>query len=372
MYYQKLHDCDNYLGVVVKHFVLEHRMSGQLVYVKTLMSSINTIKQELITSGENESSHADLFNLRRIWKPLYFLEFLLNIFLIVLRFKRKDKKYRLVFDVHGVQNLAPLVAARIIRANVVWHIHESYSKYKIYARIGRIFLNKKKSKIVVVADKAGSNYGFSSYQVINSPINTNFWRVRHKRYLPFNEGYKLNILCVGNLNPLKGQDILLKALLNVDFPFCLNLVGAELDTQKEYNKSLNLFTKELLDKNRSANVVYHGAKSSIEVRELMKKCDVYVQPSRSEACPIALLEAMAMRCVCVASNVGGVSEIASSKNIIILTEPKADMLSVSFSNVYRISEFERMSMGENARNVVSQRFSKELIAKQHINVYESF
>jgi len=55
---------------------------------------------------------------------------------------------------------------------------------------------------------------------------------------------------------------------------------------------------------------------------LFVECDIFVQPSRSEACPIALLEAMAIKCVCVATDVGRVGEIVVNRDVAILSEPK--------------------------------------------------
>lgn len=56
-------------------------------------------------------------------------------------------------------------------------------------------------------------------------------------------------------------------------------------------------------------VFFWGRKSSTEVMELLRKSDVYVQPSLQEGLPRAVVEAMSVALPCVGFNTGGIPEL---------------------------------------------------------------
>lgn len=107
---------------------------------------------------------------------------------------------------------------------------------------------------------------------------------------------------VGSLYPVKGQIFLLKAakILLQKFPNVkFIIVGAgELDNElKEQTKKLNL----------GNHVLFLGFRE--DIHDLLKVMDIFVLPSLSEAMPLCLIEAMACSLPCIASNVGGISEV---------------------------------------------------------------
>ena len=121
----------------------------------------------------------------------------------------------------------------------------------------------------------------------------------------------LTLLVVGNLNPLKGIDVLLEALKKLDGKFHLKIVGAELSTHREYACELRRQVNEILVQKPGSVIEFLGWADKRDVRALLATCDVFVLPSRSEACPTVLLEAMAMGCLCIASDVGDVRVMLS-------------------------------------------------------------
>jgi len=187
----------------------------------------------IVTTGRGPITEVALFNLRQWWRPLYVVEVPLNVLLIlVLLVLGRVPAGGSVYDVHGSANLAPLIAAWLLKVPVVWHFHETYSPLKMYANVGRRFLRPDASAIVAVAHGVARAFDLSRYTVIYPPVDLAFWKRSSGGVSDSGETSGFHIVCVGNLNPLKGQDVLLDALMEFKHPFQLTMVGATLDSQR--------------------------------------------------------------------------------------------------------------------------------------------
>lgn len=112
----------------------------------------------------------------------------------------------------------------------------------------------------------------------------------------------LEILCVGRLVPSKGQLILLRAcaiLHSQGYAIQLRLVGAGPDRE----------TLEAFVKQNDIPVVFEGAKSHDETKQLLARADIFVLSSFAEGVPVALMEAMAMEIPCVSTTIAGIPEL---------------------------------------------------------------
>ena len=115
---------------------------------------------------------------------------------------------------------------------------------------------------------------------------------------------------IGNLNTkYKGFDITLKALaiLKEDFEFIYKIVGPG---NNEYLKNLarNL---DLIDR-----VEFIGAlPSGNQVYDFLDSIDIYVQPSKQEGLPRALIEAMSRGCFALGARTGGIPELINRRCI---------------------------------------------------------
>ncbi len=271
----------------------------------------------IVTTGRGPMTDYSLLNLRHMWGPLYSLEILVNIaVLLSWAIKRKIKRKNSVFVVHGALNLAPLIAARLLGLPVVWHFHETTLRFVRLVAFGRWILKGSTHVLAVVANKTTEVYGLDSPAFLPASVDTLFWTrdaVTHVDLsandwgvLAGGEAQPMRLLVVGNLNPLKGIDILLCALEKIAVPWHLKVIGAELQTHTEYALRLYKHAAEISKNNVASRVEFLGWRNRENVRSLLATCDLFVLPSRSEACPIALLEAMAMGCRCLAADVGDV------------------------------------------------------------------
>lgn len=148
----------------------------------------------------------------------------------------------------------------------------------------------------------------------------------------------LQLLFVGRLEKVKGVDVLIKALKNIDAH--LTIVGE--GTLKD---ELVRLAVELGINDR---IKWLGRMENTDVLQVMSKAQVLVLPSLEEPYGVVLIEALSQGCRVVASYVGGVPEIITSEDRGLLCEP-CDVKSLTL----RVSEALKLGpISEEARHEV--------------------
>lgn len=103
--------------------------------------------------------------------------------------------------------------------------------------------------------------------------------------------------------------------------------------------------------------------------EELKEMDVFVLPSRTEGCPIVILEAMAMGLPVVATNVGGNPELVSNNETGFLV-PFNDRDKMAQSILTLITDRERARIfGQNGRKKAFTQFHPSLFTSKHQELY---
>ena len=304
---------------MVFHFILDHRIGGPHIYVQNIRPYILGSDNKIITTSSGLITDIVLYRIRHIWAPLYAIEVIVNIGLICsLRFFGKIRiTQRTIFHVHGAANIAPIFAARLLGAPVLWHMHETGAEFGLFVKMGLLALGGVRHRLAVVAQKCAAVYGLSNPAFLPGAVDRKYWGRNEISNIPeshiedplaprFFKSGPLKLVVVGNLNPTKGIDILLKALAGVERPLEVKIVGSELSTHQNYAQMLYECARTLGVKSLWTHIEFLGWQDPAAVRELLANCDAFVLPSRSEACPLVLLEALAMGCLCVASDVGDV------------------------------------------------------------------
>jgi len=369
----------------VLHFLLDHRPGGPHAYVRTLRAGLeDRVASKIVTTGTGPETDLALLNLRHIWTPLYAVEVSLNVLWIVWKILYIDlPRSNLIFNVHGSANIAPIAAARVLGVPIVWHFHETLTSFRRLVKLGQWLLNGHPHRLVSVSESGRTLLDLRGAALIPASVDTEFWsrervstedRARYAwdRTSSMEETQPLRILMVGNLNPLKGADILLDALAEVETPWHLKIAGAELDTHREYISALRRRAVEATANDHAKRVDFIGWQETRSVRSLMADCDVFVLPSRSEACPIALLEAMSMGTPCIASKVGDTAAILSEGQLGTLFAPEdVGALSSALRNLRELSDETLRSRCSAARQRVIGDFSIQKIAAEMFSIYQS-
>ena len=114
-------------------------------------------------------------------------------------------------------------------------------------------------------------------------------------------------------------------------------------------------------------VTFHGTVP--DVRQLISEMDVFVLPSREEAMPVALLEAMAVGCAPVASKVGGIPEVIEHERSGVLVSPDdANALTDTLRRLVT-DRTDRLRLGAAARKRIEAEFSLAAMMSNYIELY---
>ena len=172
------------------------------------------------------------------------------------------------------------------------------------------------------------------------------------------------LICVGTLAQLyKAQDVLINAVavgIKEGLDLQLILVGdgkhrGELEMQAQ---NLGLEKK----------VCFRGRLTSGEaVRAELEQADLFVLPSRSEGLPRALIEAMAQGLPCIASTVGGISELLPPEDMV----PPDDVAALVNKIREVLTNPERMAR-MSVRNLAKAKGYREETLRQRRNNFYSY
>ncbi|QLD88769.1 glycosyltransferase family 4 protein [Natronomonas salina] len=181
------------------------------------------------------------------------------------------------------------------------------------------------------------------------------------------ESDTITIGTVGNINPVKGHKYLLQSLpylLNEFSNIEVHIAGSVLDSRKPYYGELLS-----LRNNLGLDGIVEFIGYTTDIPQFLNSLDMFVFPSVKEACPIAILEAMAMELPIVATKVGGIPEEIIDGEHGWLVPPRDPVsFSEAMSEVLRKPN-EAKNRSEAARKRVKSKFSLNRCVKRHKNMY---
>lgn len=174
------------------------------------------------------------------------------------------------------------------------------------------------------------------------------------------KGNPWRVLFVGQLIPLKGCDLLLRALAQVKHPFELSLAYQT----DELKPQLEALAHEL---GIARYVSFIGKQDPQKLARLYQSSDLLVLPSSTEALPSVVSEAMLCGLPFVASAVGGIPEQAAGFGVVV-PRRTPEMFASAITSVFdNYSKHLRASeaMAAHARKT----FSIESMIARHVGLY---
>lgn len=172
------------------------------------------------------------------------------------------------------------------------------------------------------------------------------------------------VLCVGNLLPIKGHDVLLRAIASIssDFPdVTLEIVGDGPERAR-----LQALAQEL---HIAERVLFLGNQPRQQVAAAMRRCTVFALPSRYEGLGCVYLEAMSVGKPVIGCRGQGIAEIVRhGSNGFLVGPDNAKELGLALAMLLR-DEPRRRNLGAAARDTILERHTLAQQAEALIRIY---
>lgn len=267
------------------------------------------------------------------------------------------------------------LAGFVARVPVIIHVHEHLTlslMNRLKIRLINVFANHlifvseattapfrrvvKPSRISVIPNRVEPRY-------FNPPPRSSAFRSTLGL-----EEQDVAFLSIGFLSPRKGFDLLIAAfsLVHQSHPKTrLLIVGTPPDEAGAYGAQLSA---QIRDLGLGQAVKFLGYRE--DVKALLANADVFVLASRNEALPLSIVEAMAVGCPVIATDVGGVREIVVNEETGLLVPP--ENVAELAAAMGKILGGPKEKWAASAQRLATERFQPEAIARQLVELAGKF
>ena len=349
------------------HFVLDHRFNGHHAYYSSFVKTSLYKNIFLFCTHPPGQLSTDKFliNLRHFHRYYFPLEVFINFFICFFFFLFTSRA-NCVVHVHGVANVAPLLASRLLRFKTIWYLHECNKSFCSLFDFAFYFPFIISPIVVVVSKQISSTYSVSDFFHIPGSIDTSFWTPCNSFH---NDSLPVNFLTIANLNPDKGIHLLLDSLAAVDIPISLQIAGSPLKTHHQYYVSLRAQVA-LINKQTHHHVELLGFLSPFQLLDAFERTQFFILPSLTEAHPISLLQALSCGIPSIVTNTGSCSEILPACLHSFLIPPN-DIKSLSHSifSLSCVSRHQYSTLSKHSRQVIVDNYSNHRFSELLSNLY---
>ena len=178
-------------------------------------------------------------------------------------------------------------------------------------------------------------------------------------FKPLNAEKTRELIFVGRLSKQKNLFNLIKAVAQTNYT--LDIYG-----DGELRNELLAYISELKITNQ---IFLRGRVANKRLPDLINQCKIYILPSFYEGMPKTLLEAMSCGAACIGTKVKGILELIENGKNGVLVEIDAESI-LSGIKMLMCDGNQRNSLGQKAREKVSQFFSLVSVADIEKEVYQ--
>lgn len=307
--------------------------------------------------------------------PIKLFALLSPKYIVKIKVKQLLYIYKKAVDIYGIPD--------IVYAHYMFNIaHSTFlkEKYNIpvvgmehWSQLNKARLNKlerymgelaygRTNEIIAVSEslrlRIKEHFGRDSL-VIHNMVGKEFFMnpVREKT-----ERKSITFISVGSLLPVKGYDILIKAMNRISndiLSWELILVGEG----PERGHLQNMVHKYGL----SNHIKLLGRRNKIEIIRLLDNSDVYISSSRSENFSVSVIEGLSRGLPVVATLCGGIRECIDDRNgLLVPVEDEESLAEAIHRMAETIGNYSRLEISKTCES----RFAPQVIAKQLTCVFE--
>jgi glycosyltransferase involved in cell wall biosynthesis len=287
-----------------------------------------------------------------------------------------------IVHVDGVTNFVPALAARLTGRPIVW-LYNDYLPRPLRPVLMPL-MTRLASTVLVQGESLKQQYTAGNPKlrdktiVLHSCADTSKFTPdeqspEQRRRIREELGFAADCTLIGtirNVNRFKGLTYFIEAAGRIKsrVPSAkFVIVGQKLDTDPGYWDHLQQLTEQL---GLTQDVVFTGFRE--DVPAILAALDVFVLASIEESCPVALLEAMAMKVPVVATDVGAVAEMVLDGRTGFVVPPRdPDAIADAVMSYVHMPGEQVRRMVDAARQRVESEFAVDPVAWQQKRLYES-
>ena len=197
------------------------------------------------------------------------------------------------------------------------------------------------------------------------PIEKDLNKNLLKTTLGLNQGLNY-IICVANLVPVKGVEVLIEAFTQIYQPdWGLLIVG---DDNSEYGKQL----RSVVNSSDLRNAIFFTGKVQ-NVKDYLSASEIFVLPTknegRREGSPVSMLEAMSKGLYVLGSNIPGIKDQLSDFPYLLFEAGNVEELKQKLVHAMGLDSVERHNVGMELAEHVKTNYSIEQEVERHEEVY---
>jgi len=331
----------------------------------------------LLNQAQISSHEMGLVRLRRSFNPFEHARFLAKFWPNVMELRQLIRDHEVgIVHTNGLMNVQAAIAARLEGVKLAWTLNDLATP-KLLRLMLLPFVRSWADRIVIVSRAVGRYY-FSNSFPLNERLHLLYAPVDTERFNPQVDGFSIRtefgigdscpvVGTVANVCPGKGFEYLLEAApaIKQRFPTVKFLfVGGMLQNRRAYWSSLQRRTQEL---RLTKDVFFTGPRN--DVPRIMRAMTLYVHPSESESCGMAILEASASGLPVVVTDVGGPRELVQHGVTGLVIKPRQP--SEIADAVIRVLDCPELArhMGELGVERMRRFFSLDICVAEHIRAY---
>ena len=269
----------------------------------------------------------------------------------------KNHRFDIVHSWHWSSDWSEVLAVRMAGAKYVY-TKKAMTWGNIHWKI-KSFLSH---FIITINDEMHKYFTYKKNQLlIPLGIDTNYYH-SNVNLDKLSKSTTFTIVTVANLVPVKGIEILIKAINHLDNKnIQLKIVG---DNNTQYAEKLNDLVKSFKLENQFFFLGKHN-----DVRPFLVEADLYIMPSEKEGLGMALIEAMAMGVTVLGSNVSGINYVLRDFPELLFEAGNVKQLSHAIQHWMNASADERKAQGAALRTYCQQHYSLEQSIRTHEQLY---
>jgi L-malate glycosyltransferase len=255
---------------------------------------------------------------------------------------------------------------KLLGKKVVWHIH---GEERLENILGKIAV-RTADRIIVVSKKLCSHYQEEFPKQKQKFVYVgNGMDVTEKRDLNKKNG-TLQLVVVGALIEGKRQDLAIQAcekLVNKGYDVHLHIVGEKPHWHSDdYKRKLFSLVESL---QLQPHVTFHGWVE--RPFALLAKSDIFLLPSDTEGLPLSIIEAMGVGLPCIATDVGGISELIIDKETGLLISKDSLKELVKAVELLIENDDLREEMGQTALRLYEKQYTKQAFLEGVAGVFNT-